>query len=145
MTNTFKPDCPLCAPASETLIWEDACCRVIQVREAHYSGYCRVVWTAHVAEMSDLTPAAQRHLMNVVLATETAVRTLMQPAKVNLASLGNLVPHLHWHVIPRFSDDRHFPEPIWGTAQREGVRHATPDVASLHSAIVAALTELTAG
>lgn len=145
MTNTFKPDCPLCAPGLDTLVWEDECCRVISVADTDYGGYCRVIWTAHVAEMTDLTSSAQRHLMNVVLATETAVRTLMQPTKVNLASLGNMVPHLHWHVIARFADDRHFPEPIWGVPQRDGVKHASPDVQTLHAAIVAALTELTAG
>ena len=37
----------------------------------------------------------------------------------NLASLGNLVPHLHWHVIPRFASDSHYPQPIWGTRQRD--------------------------
>ena len=143
--NNFKPECPLCTHGPETLVWEDECCRVIGVPDSAYGGYCRVIWTAHVAEMTDLTPSAQRHLMNVVLATETALRTLMQPTKLNLASLGNMVPHLHWHVIPRFADDRHFPEPIWGAAQREGVRHATPEIQALHGAIVSALTELTAG
>jgi hypothetical protein len=38
--------------------------------------------------------------------------------KVNLASLGNQVPHLHWHVIPRFKDDPHFPFAIWGRKMR---------------------------
>jgi diadenosine tetraphosphate (Ap4A) HIT family hydrolase len=58
-------------------------------------------------------------LMRVVFATEAAVRQGLKPDKINLASLGNLTPHLHWHVIPRFIDDRHFPQPIWSTAQRE--------------------------
>ena len=31
-----------------------------------------------------------------------------------------MTPHLHWHVIPRWHDDRHFPEPVWGKVQREG-------------------------
>jgi diadenosine tetraphosphate (Ap4A) HIT family hydrolase len=42
----------------------------------------------------------------------------LQPAKVNLAALGNVVPHLHWHVVARFAWDSHFPQPIWGLAQR---------------------------
>jgi diadenosine tetraphosphate (Ap4A) HIT family hydrolase len=42
----------------------------------------------------------------------------MNPDKINLASLGNVVPHLHWHVIPRFADDAHFPSPVWAQAQR---------------------------
>ena len=37
-----------------------------------------------------------------------------KPDKVNIASFGNMVPHLHWHIIPRFEVDRHYPNPIWG-------------------------------
>jgi diadenosine tetraphosphate (Ap4A) HIT family hydrolase len=33
------------------------------------------------------------------------------------------VPHLHWHVIPRFADDAHFPDPVWASRRRDGVRH----------------------
>ena len=69
--------------------------------------------------MTDLEPAERQFMMNLVFAVEKVVRTLFAPDKVNLASLGNLTPHLHWHVIPRWRDDRHFPEPIWGQAQRD--------------------------
>ena len=47
------------------------------------------------------------------------MRETMQPDKMNLASLGNMTPHVHWHVIPRFEDDAHFPTPVWATRQRE--------------------------
>lgn len=43
----------------------------------------------------------------------------MHPDKINLAQLGNMVPHLHWHLIPRYKDDTHFPESIWGMQQRK--------------------------
>ncbi len=59
--------------------------------------------------------------MRVVYAAEQALRELMQPAKINLASLGNMTPHLHWHVIPRFADDKHFPGSVWSEARRPGV------------------------
>jgi diadenosine tetraphosphate (Ap4A) HIT family hydrolase len=49
----------------------------------------------------------------------------MAPDKINLASLGNVVPHLHWHVIPRFADDPHFPNPVWGVRQGS-TPHAVP-------------------
>jgi diadenosine tetraphosphate (Ap4A) HIT family hydrolase len=69
--------------------------------------------------MSDL-PDADRLLLNdAVWRLETAVREVMGPDKVNVASLGNVVPHLHWHVIPRYADDVHFPNPVWGAAVRE--------------------------
>ncbi len=59
--------------------------------------------------------------MQVVFAAERALRQLMQPAKINLASLGNMTAHLHWHVIPRFTDDKHFPGSVWSEARRPGV------------------------
>ena len=55
----------------------------------------------------------------VVLAVERALRDTLRPEKINLASLGNQVPHLHWHVIPRFADDAHFPDPVWAARRRD--------------------------
>jgi diadenosine tetraphosphate (Ap4A) HIT family hydrolase len=56
--------------------------------------------------------------MDVLWQVEHVVREVMQPEKMNLASFGNVVPHLHWHVIPRYIDDAHFPQPVWGQVQR---------------------------
>lgn len=118
MTNGLKP-CELCAAPGGVILWESPVCRVIRVDDPHYPGFCRVIWNAHVREMSDLDPAQQQYLMSVVFAVERAVRQLFSPDKINLASFGNMVPHLHWHVIPRWQDDRHFPEPIWGSVHNE--------------------------
>lgn len=142
-------ECELCARPGGELVWEDALCRVVRVegREAaDYPGYCRVVWHAHRRELSDLSAAERRHVMAVVCATEAALRRHYQPAKINLASLGNLVPHLHWHVIPRFFDDRHFPASIWSEPARAS-SPARPWVANavLSQAIAAALSEEQAG
>ncbi|MHB8474320.1 MAG: HIT family protein [Gammaproteobacteria bacterium] len=115
--------CPLCEPCSENLLWQDAHCRVILIDDADYAGFCRVIWHAHVKEMTDLESADQQHLFAVVLAVEAQLRELMQPAKINLASLGNQVPHLHWHVIPRFIDDAHFPDPVWAVRKRGAAHH----------------------
>ncbi len=112
--------CELCDTAGGTVVWESPTCRVVRVADPDYPGFCRVIWTAHVREMSDLDPGERRYLMNLVFAVEQVVRELFTPDKINLASLGNLTPHLHWHVIPRWRDDRNFPEPIWGHRQREG-------------------------
>ena len=111
--------CELCATSGGTILWESPSWRVVRVDDPHYPGFCRVISTAHVREMTDLEPAERQSMMNLVFAVEKVVRTLFAPDKVNLASLGNLTPHLHWHVIPRWRDDRHFPEPIWGQAQRD--------------------------
>lgn len=128
--------CPLCSSEKQDILWHDAFCRVILVDDADYPGFCRVILTDHVKEMADLPEAGRQRLMQVVFAVEAAVREVVQPDKINLASLGNVVPHLHWHVIPRFADDRHFPDAIWATPRREGGR-AKP--AALRAQLVEAL------
>ncbi len=126
--------CPLCHPTQETVLWSDGQCRVILVEDAAYPGFCRVIWQAHVKEMTDLALAQRHDLMSVVFAVEQALRETLRPDKINLASLGNQVPHLHWHVIPRFADDPHFPDPIWAAARREG-RARQVDVERLRQAL----------
>ena len=132
-------DCPLCHPESETLLWQDALCRVILVNDADYPGFCRVILNRHVKEMTDLDEIERLRLMEVVFGLEQAVRKVLQPDKVNLASLGNLVPHVHWHVIPRFAGDRHFPNPIWGEARRAATAASAPQ--ELPAALQQALRE----
>jgi len=111
-------NCELCATDGGEILWRDARLRVVAVADEDYGGYCRVIWQAHVAEMSDLAEADRAYCMGVVFAVETALRELLQPDKVNLASLGNFTPHVHWHVIPRFRDDAHFPQAVWAARQR---------------------------
>jgi diadenosine tetraphosphate (Ap4A) HIT family hydrolase len=117
--------CPLCGGDGGEVLFRDDLLRVVLVDEAEYPGFARVIVNAHVREMTDLAPTARWRLFEAVLAVEQAQREALSPEKVNLACLGNLVPHLHWHVIPRFTDDAHFPQPIWGARQRE------PDAPSL--------------
>ncbi|MDE3009955.1 MAG: HIT family protein [Pseudomonadota bacterium] len=105
--------CELCAGDGGEPLHADATLRVVAVDDALHPGFCRVIWQQHVREMTDLDPSARAHLMQVVFATEQAMREVLAPAKINLASLGNLTPHLHWHVIARFRDDPHFPAPVW--------------------------------
>lgn len=119
--------CELCTQPGGTILWQSSRCRVIRVADPHYPGFCRVIWTDHVREMTDLDPDSRNHLMQVVFAVEAVVRRLFSPDKINLASFGNVVPHMHWHIIPRWRDDRHFPEPVWGSVRRDG-EGARPEV-----------------
>ena len=121
--------CELCENAGGEILWRDDFCRVVWAFQPDHPGFCRVVSTAHVKEMSELAPGEPERLMRVVLATERALIDVLQPDKVNLASLGNLVPHLHWHVIPRVRDDPHFPNPVWSEKLRETVRGLPADFA----------------
>ena len=117
------PACPLCAPVDDPAtvlrVCADERLRIVRVLDAPaFPAYYRVIWQAHVAELSELSPAERAHCLEAVVTVEQVLREALAPTKINLAALGNVVPHLHWHVIARFADDSHFPQPIWGQAQR---------------------------
>ncbi len=117
--------------------------RVIHAQEAGFPAFYRVVWTAHVAEFSDLSDDERAECMRVVAAVERVLRDALAPAKMNVATLGNMVPHLHWHVIARFDWDSHFPSPVWAEARRARDMAREQDVQArlpaAESAMVAAL------
>jgi diadenosine tetraphosphate (Ap4A) HIT family hydrolase len=110
--------CELCSSIGGEPIWENALCRVVSNADPDYPGYCRVILNRHAREMTDLSDDERREVMRIVFAVESALRRLFNPDKINLASLGNMVAHIHWHVIPRWREDRCFPNPIWGATQR---------------------------
>lgn len=137
-------ECALCAAPGGTILWQDGACRVVLVggdEGRDFPGFCRVVWLAHVAEMSDLAPGDRRRLMDVVFASESALRETLRPDKINLASLGNVVPHLHWHVIPRWRGDSRFPAPVWGPRLRDGAVPQPPVAAELTGALLRAFAK----
>lgn len=121
MTNTpmREPGCELCDLAAPMTIYADSKLSVIIVDDVNYPGFCRVIWRDHVREMSDLARDDRLLLNEAVYKVEQAVREVMKPTKINVASLGNVVPHLHWHVIPRYTDDAHFPTPVWAAPVRQ--------------------------
>jgi diadenosine tetraphosphate (Ap4A) HIT family hydrolase len=86
--------------------------------------------------MTDLNEIERARVMRVTFAVERTLRDVLQPDKINLASLGNKTPHIHWHVIPRFSSDPHFPETIWSAEVRETEK---PTIARLKDALQAKL------
>lgn len=141
MSGAPAPGCPLCDGVGGTLVWQGQRCRVIRADEAGYPAFYRVVWQAHVAEWTDLTLADRAHCLDVVAAVETALRAHLGPDKINLASLGNMVPHLHWHVVARFAWDRHFPAPVWAAAQRAANVERESAVAARLPALEAELSQ----
>ena len=94
-------------------------CADHKVYDAAFPAFYRVVWNRHVVEFSDLDSTGRARCMNVVACVEQVLRRELSPTKINLAAFGNMVPHLHWHVIARFDWDSHFPQPVWGSAQRQ--------------------------
>jgi diadenosine tetraphosphate (Ap4A) HIT family hydrolase len=116
-------NCVLCKdelkPEEGQLIWRGDDARIILVNDPDLPGFCRVIWNHHVAEMTDLSYGEREHLMTLVFAVEEAIRHVMHPDKVNIAALGNMVPHIHWHVIPRYQDDAFYPGSAWSKRVQE--------------------------
>lgn len=113
--------CELCTTLGGELLWQDERARIVLVGGEEgraFPGFCRVIWQAHVAEMADLTAEERAFLLRLAFAAEITLHQVVSPHKINLASLGNVTPHLHWHVIPRWRDDSHFPSPIWAAPRR---------------------------
>jgi diadenosine tetraphosphate (Ap4A) HIT family hydrolase len=96
--------------------------------------------------MTDLTYGEREHLMGLVFAVEEAVRHVMQPDKVNIAALGNMVPHIHWHIIPRYKDDAFFPGSAWSAKTQQtpasNLEHRRKLVQELPAAIKSAIAAL---
>lgn len=141
--------CSLCAGDGGSVLWRDARLRIVAVADADYPAFLRVIWNAHVREMSDLSPDDRQYLLRAMLLAEDALRHEVAPEKINLASLGNVTPHLHWHVIARHAQDPHFPNPVWGARLREApagllVRQRTA-LAAVERRIGAAMPSATSG
>lgn len=126
--------CELCdSDGGEILVQRDKF-RVVAVGGSegdNYPGFCRVIWNEHVREMTDLAHADRELFMKAVFLVEAALRLSLSPDKINLASLGNMTPHLHWHIIPRFSNDVSFPKPIWAATIAPAIATNTATVATL--------------
>ena len=117
--NPTPAACEFCGSPGGPVLWQNDVCRVVRVDEPDYPGFCRVILNRHAREMTDLDREERDALMRVVYEVEAAIRECMGADQMNLASLGNMTPHVHWHVVPRFRDDRHFPTPIWAAPRRE--------------------------
>jgi diadenosine tetraphosphate (Ap4A) HIT family hydrolase len=104
--------CPMCATLGKgdndfaVEVFTGDVADVYLERRSRLPGYCIVIWKhGHVAEPADLPAEQASRYWAEVLATGRAVRTRFSPVKLNYFTLGNQVPHLHTHVLPRYRDD----------------------------------------
>ncbi|MBX3657283.1 MAG: HIT family protein [Ramlibacter sp.] len=133
--------CSLCESDGGALIHQGKRLRVIRADEPGFPAFYRVVWQAHVAELSDLASDDRQLCMEAVTVVEQALRDHLRPLKINLAALGNLVPHLHWHVIARFAWDSHYPAPVWAAPQRQVSPAEVAGVVSARREVEAAIVQ----
>jgi len=71
-------------------------------------------------EFSETPLDVKVEIFRVLDIIEKEMLNFYKPTKINIASFGNYVPHVHWHIMARFEEDSYFPEPMWGEKQREG-------------------------
>lgn len=106
--------CALCNEDGGKLVHKNQLFRIVLPNEMLYPGFVRLILNPHYKEMTDLGTSDAKIVFDALFTIEKLVRQFLSPDKINLASLGNVVPHLHWHIIPRFYDDAHYPNSIWG-------------------------------
>jgi diadenosine tetraphosphate (Ap4A) HIT family hydrolase len=105
-------ECPLCSSVGRgdddhtVAVAELGHTEVRLERRSRLPGYCIVVWRhGHVAEPFQLPPEAVVGYWSDVTEVARVLEELYRPLKMNLLTLGNWVPHLHTHVVPRYRDD----------------------------------------
>ena len=70
-------------------------------------------------EFSECTLKEKSEILEALDVIEKEMLSYYEPVKINIASFGNYVPLVHWHIMARFKGDSYFPEPMWGSKQRE--------------------------
>ena len=85
-----------------------------------YRGHCVLIFDPrHVTRIDELSPDEWQIMSGDIMKVEKTLIDVFQPDHINIASIGQVVPHLHWHIIPRYTDDPRWGGPIWTTAEDE--------------------------
>jgi diadenosine tetraphosphate (Ap4A) HIT family hydrolase len=88
-------------------------CFVQLNRDQYFPGYSFVITREHVTELFHLDQQVRQSIVEEVNRVAAALFQVYQPTKMNYELLGNMVPHMHWHLVPRFSSEPLWPRPIW--------------------------------
>jgi diadenosine tetraphosphate (Ap4A) HIT family hydrolase len=109
-----------------SLIYEFANSLLLVGDHQFHRGYCVLVYKEHIREMHDLPDPIQREVFGELMTATTAIAKAFAPWKMNHACYGNQVPHIHWHIFPRYeSEPDHLDHPFLHSA--EFSKHATTD------------------
>lgn len=79
-----------------------------------FPGWTVLVFKRHATELYELTKEERSQMIEEVTAAAQALAEEFRPVKVNYGLLGNQLPHIHWHVVPRLTDDPAPLEAVWG-------------------------------
>lgn len=106
---------------------DDADLRIIELphsyailnRDQYFPGYTLLFTKTHATELFHLDRSVRTALMEEVSIVAQALYTTFTPDKINYELLGNMVPHIHWHIVPRYASERLWPRPIWAEQHEE--------------------------
>lgn len=122
-------ECPFCrklanleALAPEDVVWQFPHSVAFLGLWQYYQGYCTLVTRRHATELSQLSEDERRGYLEEMCLLARAIEECFRPHKLNYELLGNQVPHLHWHLFPRYADDPDASSPVWvavGRAERD--------------------------
>ncbi len=104
-------------PTGSESIWENDHLR-IEIEKSEIP-WLKIFTKLPYREMSEVPPETKRQIYTLLDLIEREMLSYYKPTKINIASFGNYMPHVHWHIMARFEEDSYFPEPMWGVKQRE--------------------------
>lgn len=117
MTDAFSLDPRLAADTHP--VGDLALCSVLLMDDARFPWLILVPRRPGLSEFTDLAPEEAGLAFEEIRLAVGVVQALARPDKVNVASLGNVVPQLHIHVVARFRSDPAWPGPVWGVGERK--------------------------
>jgi len=113
-------DCPFCrklaaldSVAETDLVWSFPHSVALLGTHQFYRGYCVLIARRHATELSGLPDEVRRAYLDEMCLLARAIEDCYRPHKLNYELLGNQVPHLHWHLFPRYKDDPDLLRPVW--------------------------------
>ena len=104
-------------PVEAEPVWENDHLR-IEIEESEIP-WLKIFTKVPYREMSEVPPEIKNQIYTLLDLIEREMLSYYQPTKINIASFGNYMPHVHWHIMARFENDSYYPEPMWGIKQRE--------------------------
>ncbi len=87
--------------------------------EASEIPWLKIFTIENIKEFSQCDSQTKQEIFKYLDIIEKEMLDYFKPKKINIASFGNYVPHVHFHIMARFEEDSYFPEPMWGKKQRE--------------------------
>ena len=87
--------------------------------EASEIPWLKIFTIENIKEFSQCNSQTKQEIFKYLDIIEKEMIDYFNPKKINIASFGNYVPHVHFHIMARFEEDSFFPEPMWGEKQRE--------------------------